>query len=60
MFPPDLSGGAMCAKCEEIEKTVSRYRRLQQQISDQQAQRAAADLIAKLEAQRRELHPEQE
>ena len=50
----------MCAKCEKIETAISRYRRLQQQISDQQAQQAAEDLIAKLEAEKRELHPEQE
>jgi hypothetical protein len=60
MFPPDRSGGAMCAKCDEIETTISRYRRLQQQINDQQAHQAAEDLIAKLDAQKRELHPEQE
>jgi hypothetical protein len=50
----------MCIKCEEIETTISRYRRLLNQINDQQAQQAAKDLIDRLETLRRELHPDED
>jgi hypothetical protein len=47
----------MCRKCTEIDATISRYRRLQYQITDMRALRAAADLIVKLEAEKQDLHP---
>ena len=47
----------MCEKCVEIDQTISRYKRLKGQVVDQKAAGAAEELIAKLECQKRDLHP---
>jgi hypothetical protein len=48
----------MCEKCKEIDVTIARYRRLRNQVNDQQTRQAADDLIAKLEAEKCSLLPE--
>ena len=48
----------MCEDCEKLEETIARYRRLQQQVDDQQAREAAARLVAELHAKQAALHPE--
>ena len=40
----------MCDKCKEIDKTIERYRQIQERISDQQLMAGAKKLIAELEA----------
>lgn len=48
----------MCVKCDEINETIARYRRLRDQINDRQLDEAADRLVAGLEAKRLALHPE--
>jgi hypothetical protein len=50
----------MCEKCDEINGTISHYRWIKSQLIDPKTHEAADDLIAKLEAEKRALHPEQE
>ena len=50
----------MCEKCDEIDKTIERYRRIQQRVLDQAFIDRAKELIAELEADKAALHPEQE
>ena len=50
----------MCDKCKPIDDRIARYRRLGAHISDAQTQDGIARLIAELEVQKRDLHPEQE
>jgi hypothetical protein len=52
-------GSTMCEKCDEIDKAIARYKRLKDQILDSQATEAADRLIAKLEAAKAALHPEE-
>ena len=52
--------GAMCEKCVEIDKTIERYRRIQQSIMDQVTVERTKELIADLEGRKAALHPEQE
>lgn len=40
----------MCDKCDEIDKTIERYRLIQERILDQQLINGAKKLIAELEA----------
>jgi hypothetical protein len=47
----------MCEKCDKIDITMARYRRLSDQIADQQTHEAAKVLLAKLEAEKLSLHP---
>jgi hypothetical protein len=49
----------MCDRCVEIDETIARYRWIKVHIIDPPTVQAANDLIAKLEAERAELHPEQ-
>ncbi|MBR1237087.1 hypothetical protein [Bradyrhizobium sp. AUGA SZCCT0182] len=48
----------MCEKCDEIDKTIERYRRIKQRILDQQLIDGAQKLIDELEADKAALHPE--
>ena len=48
----------MCEKCDEIDKTIERYRRIQQRILDPQLIDGAQKLIDELEADKAALHPE--
>ena len=50
----------MCEKCREIEKKIERYRRLAEQVTDQEFSERSKGAIAALEAQKAALHPEQE
>jgi hypothetical protein len=50
----------MCEKCVEIDKTIERYRRIQQSIMDQVTVDRTRELIADLEGRKTALHPEQE
>ncbi len=49
----------MCDKCEEIDKTIERYRRIKERILDQMFVDRAKELIAELEAGKAALHPNQ-
>lgn len=48
----------MCEKCDEIDRKIERYRRIQRTILDQVTVDRAKELIAELEAQKAALHPE--
>jgi hypothetical protein len=48
----------MCEKCNEIDKTIERYRNLQRTILDQVTVDRAKELILDLQAQKAALHPE--
>ena len=48
----------MCEKCDEIDKTIERYRRIKERILDQAFVVRAKQLIADLEADKAALHPE--
>jgi hypothetical protein len=50
----------MCDKCVEIDKTIARYQWIKTRITDSKAVQAATDLIAKLEAEKVNLHPEEQ
>jgi hypothetical protein len=47
----------MCDKCDEIDKTIERYRQIKRSILDQITVERAQELIAELEAQKAALHP---
>jgi hypothetical protein len=49
----------MCDRCIDIDATISRYQWIKTRITDSKAVQAATDLIAKLEAEKVNLHPEQ-
>lgn len=48
----------MCEKCDEIDKTIERYRRIKERILDQQLIDGAKKLIDELEGDKAALHPE--
>jgi hypothetical protein len=48
----------MCEKCDELDRRIERYRRLSKIITDEVTLAAIAELIARHEARKRELHPE--
>lgn len=47
----------MCDKCDEIDKTIERYRRIQQSMMDQPLIDAAQKLIDEMESDKAALHP---
>lgn len=47
----------MCDKCDEINKAIERYRRIQQRILDQTFTDRAEELIAEMEAAKAALRP---
>jgi len=49
----------MCDKCDELDKTIERYRRILLSIGDQVTIDRAKELIADLKAQKVALHPKQ-
>jgi hypothetical protein len=49
----------VCEKCIEIDRAVARYRQIKRSISDQLTVDRAQDIIAELEAEKAQLHPEQ-
>lgn len=48
----------MCGKCDEIDKTIERYRAIKERLADQALVDRAKELIAELEADKAALHPE--
>jgi hypothetical protein len=48
----------MCEKCDLLDEKLTRYRFMARWVNDEQALKGLSDLIAKYEAQKRELHPE--
>jgi hypothetical protein len=50
----------MCWKCEEIDKVIFRYRILSARVTDRLTLEGLEQLIAKLEAEKKSLHPEQQ
>ena len=48
----------MCDKCDEIDKTIERYRGIKARISDQALVGRAKELIAELEADKAAMHAE--
>jgi hypothetical protein len=58
MLPPDPEQCAMCNKCDEIDKTIVRYRRIKERVSDHALVDRARELIAEMEADKAALHPE--
>jgi len=55
----ETDGLTMCEKCEEIDKTISRYQRILLSIGDQVTVDRTKELIADLEVRKAALHPEQ-
>jgi hypothetical protein len=49
---------AMCWKCEEINKVIVRYRTLSARVTDRLTLEGLQQLIDKLEAEKKALHPE--
>ena len=49
----------MCDKCDDIDKTIERYRQIKERIADQALVDRAKQLIAELETDKAALHPEQ-
>ena len=50
----------MCDKCAELDGRIEHYRRIAASISDQLTISRIKELVAKLETQKAELHPEQQ
>jgi hypothetical protein len=50
----------MCEKCVEIDDRIARYRRINEQIMDQQFNDRTKALIAELEREKAALHPDSE
>jgi hypothetical protein len=50
----------MCWKCEEIDKMIVRYRTLRTRVTDIWTLEGLQQLIEKLEAEKKALHPEQQ
>jgi hypothetical protein len=50
----------MCEKCEAIDKRIRHYRELATHVTDEQTLDGVGELIAKLEADKNALHPEQQ
>ena len=58
VLPPESGGEFMCDVCVEIDAIMARYKRLRDQISDEQTRDAAELLLAELEARKAALHSE--
>ena len=50
----------MCEKCEAIDKRIGHYREMGIHLTDTQTLEGIGILIAKLEADKKALHPEQQ
>ena len=50
----------MCNKCDEIDKTILRYRNIQRRMLDQMLVDGAQKLIDGMETDKRALHPEKQ
>ncbi len=47
----------MCEKCDEIDKTIERYRGIKERVADPALVERAKELIAEMEADNAALHP---
>ena len=59
-LPPATKQGIMCNKCDEIDKTILRYRNIQRRMLDQMLVDGAQKLIDGMETDKRALHPEKQ
>jgi hypothetical protein len=59
-FPKRQTGNVMCEKCETIDKRIGHYREMATHLTDTQTLDGIGILIAKLEADKKALHPEQQ
>jgi hypothetical protein len=50
----------MCWKCEEIDKVILHYRTLHARVTDELTLEGLQQLIEKLEAEKKALHPDQQ
>ena len=50
----------MCDKCTELDEKIDHYRRISRSITDQLTIDRINEVIAKYEAQKAALHPDQE
>jgi hypothetical protein len=50
----------MCEKCEAIDKRIGHYREMATRVTDTQTLDGIGILVAKLEADKKALHPEQQ
>jgi hypothetical protein len=48
----------MCEKCKELDQRAEHYRRISASVSDQRVIDSIKELIANIDAQKAELHPE--
>ena len=49
----------MCGKCKDIDNRIAHFGELSKRVFDKQTLDGIAAVIAELEGQKRELHPEQ-
>lgn len=49
----------MCWKCQEIDKVILHYRTMIARVTDEQTVAGLEELIQKLEAEKKRMHPEQ-
>jgi hypothetical protein len=47
----------MCETCDQIEKAIRRYQRLDKQVGDERLSEAADRLVQELEIKKQRLHP---
>lgn len=50
----------MCARCDEIDAKIIRYKRIASQLDDEILLDGLAELLEKLAAEKASLHPEQD
>jgi hypothetical protein len=53
-------GTAMCDKCVELDKKIEHYRSLVAKVPDPLTAERVGELIKEMQAQKAQLHPEQE
>jgi hypothetical protein len=56
---PTQAGNWLCWKCEEIDKVILGYRRLSTRVTDSLTLEGLQQLIEKLEAEKKRMHPDQ-
>jgi hypothetical protein len=49
----------MCDRCDHLDETMARYRRLKAQVNDEKTLEGLERLLGRLEAAKRALHPEE-
>ena len=56
----ELGGVPMCDKCVELDGKIEHYQRMASLLTDRTTLDGIKELIARMKAQKAELHPEQE